>query len=296
MLATGSGSNWEVRAPAKVNLRLDVLRRRGDGFHEVETLMVPVALYDTLKFEPDESGKIQLRCRSASVQHPGLGALGDGEDNLVCRAVNLLRERAGFAGGARITLEKRIPVGAGLGGGSSDAAAALVLANDAWNLGWSPARLGQIAGQIGSDVPFFLAGSAAVCRGRGEQVEPVALPRLHFVIASPSRGLSTAEVYGACQPDASISGCLALVRATQRGDWRQLGRLLHNRLQAAAETLSLKIARLRREFARHDFLGHQLTGSGSSYFGICRHAHHARIVAARLRARGIGHVVAAASC
>ena len=121
----------------------------------------------------------------------------EGPDNLVVRAVELVRRRAGVRRGAKLLLVKRIPAAAGLGGGSSDAAAALVAANEGWRLGRSRDELADWAAELGSDVPFFLAGGPAICRGRGERVEPVAgLGALDFVVVRPPEGLSTAAVYG----------------------------------------------------------------------------------------------------
>ena len=188
MILRRRGADVLVRAPAKVNLFLEVLRRRPDGYHELATLMTAVSLYDTLLFGDDPSGTVRLRC-----DRPDLSA---GPDNLVCRAAELLRRRTGRDLGAVIRLWKRIPMPAGLGGGSSDAAAALAGLNALWRLGLSRAELAGLGAELGSDVPFFFAAPAAWCMGRGEKVEPFALGRpLDFVLVSPPVGLSTAEVF-----------------------------------------------------------------------------------------------------
>ncbi|MDZ7617406.1 MAG: hypothetical protein U1E05_10395, partial [Patescibacteria group bacterium] len=171
-----------VRAPAKINLFFEVLAKRADGYHEVETLMCPIDLYDTITFREDPSGQVQLSSkqvfgaggrRRARSGGTGGDVLPEGRDNLVVRAVELVRQTAGVQRGAAVRLVKRIPMAAGLGGGSSDAAAALVAANIGWDLNLGPDVLLRLAAQLGSDVPFFLAGSAAVCRGRGERIEPI---------------------------------------------------------------------------------------------------------------------------
>ena len=182
-----------IHTPAKLNLFFEVLGKRSDGYHEIETLMCPVAWYDTLCFEQAASENLELECQWGSAAgrpppasgclasgYPASGCRSDGsgfEDvprdgkNLVVRAVDLVRRRTGIKQGARLRLIKRIPAAAGLGGGSSDAAAALAAANMGWKLGLSLEELAAMAAELGSDVPFFLHRGAAVCRGRGERIE-----------------------------------------------------------------------------------------------------------------------------
>lgn len=287
-----TGVDYVVQAPAKLNLFFEVLGKRSDGYHAIETLVTPIDLYDTLYFREDASGQVRLVCqRVAQSSEPegGLATIPEGRDNLVVRAVELLQQRSGARCGARLRLVKRIPAAAGLGGGSSDAAAALVAANQAWGLGWSHSSLRLLAAELGSDVPLFLAGGAVICRGRGEQIEPVSnLGTLHFVVVRPPAGLSTAEVYKACQPAPQARSVQPLLSALASGDLAAVGRLLFNRLESAAATRSPWIARLRRALADTDCLGHGMTGSGTCYFGLCRHARHARRVAGRLQATGVG--------
>jgi len=160
MLSAKSSDALVVWAPAKVNLFLEVLARRPDGYHEINTLMVTVSLYDTLEFKEEASGAIRLRCDQPN--------LSTGADNLVVRAAELLRRRSGCARGADIGLAKRIPLAAGLAGGSTDAAAALVGLNRLWGLGLAEAELAGLAAELGSDIPFFFAAPAAWCTGRRE--------------------------------------------------------------------------------------------------------------------------------
>jgi 4-diphosphocytidyl-2-C-methyl-D-erythritol kinase len=226
----------------------------------------------------------------------------------VVRALELLRARSGCEHGARVELVKRIPSGAGLGGGSSDAAAALMVANRTWGIGWSAARLAELAAELGSDVPFFLSPKAAICRGRGERVERLAgtVP-LEAVIVKPPVELATSDVYRALDAlpstgdrrmlaDRSARCLEALCGVLRRGAWFELGQWMSNRLQAAAATLSPWISRVRAAFGALDFLGHQLSGSGSAYFGVCRHAQHARRLATILRRRQLGLVYVIRSC
>ncbi len=283
----------EIQTPAKLNLFLEVLAKRADGFHEIETLMVPVSLYDTLHFSPRQDDQVTLQCRFDQATPEPLSV---GEDNLIVRAIRRLGEFAGRSLGCEVTLWKRIPLAAGLAGGSSDAAAALVGANLACNLGLDQAALTQVAASLGSDIPFFLDGRAAVCRGRGEIIEPVdQLGKLHFVVVRPPVGLGTAEVYRACHAAAEPRHCGELIRSLRRGCLTQAGRGFHNALQPAASSVTPWIERLQREFTQLGVLAHQMSGSGSSYFGLCAHAGQARRLAARLRQRGVGRVFAISS-
>jgi 4-diphosphocytidyl-2-C-methyl-D-erythritol kinase len=263
MLTRRTARGVWVRAPAKVNLFLEVLARRADGYHELATLMIAVSLYDTLEFTEGPSGATRLRC-----DHPSLST---GPDNLICRAVELVRRHSGRAGGVDIRLWKRVPMAAGLGGGSSDAAATLAGLNRLWKLGWDREELARLGAELGSDVSFFFAGSAAWCTGRGERIEPMRLGRrLDFVLVSPSVGLSTAEVFrGVTVPTEPISG-EAVRRAAAAGDVRELGRLLHNRLQPEAERLCPDVAGLVTRLAGLGPAGQLMSGSGSSVFALCR--------------------------
>ncbi len=304
----------EVLAPGKLNLFFEILAKRPDGFHEIVTLMVPMDVYDAVAVREiaapagGANAPIVLDCAWAAgyraqrvfggVEQSGPADSGDvptGNENIAVRAVELLRSRAGIERSASVRLTKRIPAAAGLGGGSSDAAAALVAANAAWNLGWSSERLGQLAAELGSDVPFFLTPGPAICRGRGEEIEPV--PRfgtLHAVVVRPPAGLSTAAVYKACRPSESPREVEPLLDVLRTGDVRRLAARMHNALEEAARLLSPWIGRLAGEFARMDCLASQMSGSGTSYFGICRNAGQAQAVAAKLRARGLGRVFTAA--
>ena len=299
MLAIRSNHDWIVRCPAKLNLLLEIEGRRDDGYHEIETLMVPIDLYDTLVFRPTVSNHIELSCAWAS----GFGGKADwlepppaSEDNLVFRALELLRKRSDCLQGACVRLTKRIPSAAGLGGGSSDAAAALLVANSAWNLGWSRDQLAELSAELGSDIPFFFAGSAAICRGRGELVEPIPVGgRFDFVLVKPAEGHGTAAVFSRLQPTEKSNGTGPMATAVAAGDAVRVGELLGNRLQAAAEEMSPSLCSIVEEFRKLDVLGCQMTGSGTCYFGVCRNRHQARRLASRLRQRNVGEVYSVAS-
>ncbi|MDO8691774.1 MAG: 4-(cytidine 5'-diphospho)-2-C-methyl-D-erythritol kinase, partial [Dehalococcoidia bacterium] len=172
------GAAWQPRSllcPAKVNLTLEVLGRYPNGYHRISSVMQTVSLSDVLSISPAD--EISFDCDRPSLATP---------DNLVMRAASLIKETSGYAGGAHLRLEKRIPETAGLGGGSSDAAAALVGLNEAWDLSLPPAKLMEMASALGSDVPFFVLGGAAVAEGRGEQLTPLpGLDRLWLVLLHP---------------------------------------------------------------------------------------------------------------
>ncbi len=293
-----------IQTPAKLNLFFEVLGKRSDGYHEIETLMCPIGWCDTLCFRETSSEDLEFECQWGLAAGYPRSAGGSGFDevprdgkNLVLRAVDLVRRRTGTKQGARLRLIKRIPAAAGLGGGSSDAAAALVAANLGWKLGLSLPELAVFAAELGSDVPFFLGHGPAVCRGRGERIEPMGgLGLMSFVVVRPPEGLATATVYGVCRPPESPRPVQPLLEALRQGRVREASSLLFNRLQAAAEQLSPWIARLGRLLAGEDCLGHGMSGSGTAYFGLFRSALQARRVAGRLRARRIGCVVAVQSC
>jgi len=263
--------------------------------------MCPISLFDTLYFREEPGGQLELTCErvsgSAGESRPGPAEVPEGPENLAWRAVDLYRRRAGISSGARLRLVKRIPVAAGLGGGSSDAAAALAAASLVWGRPLPREELFGLAAELGSDVPFFLAGGPAICRGRGERVEPVTTTRRwHFVVVRPPEGLSTAAVYRLCRPASVPVSAAPMLRAFVQGDLAGVGRLLMNRLEPAAARLSGWMTRVKEELADSELVGFAMSGSGTSWFGLCRHGRHARRLAERLRARNIGNVFAVASC
>lgn len=296
-----SSSGVRVLAPAKLNLFLEVLGKRDDGYHEIETLMAPVALFDCLTLQAADDPAIRLdvtvpahACRADGGTSEAWRVPVDG-DNLVVRALNLLRDRSGESRGATVELVKRIPAAAGLAGGSSDAAAALAAANIAWGLNWTSERLARLGAELGSDIPFFFQRGPALATGRGEQLSAARWSSaMHYVIVQPPIGLSTAAVYGACRAAARPRSPAGLIAALVQGRWSGLADGLFNRLQEAASSLSPWIGRLRAEFARLGFLAHAMSGSGASYFGICQHARTARRLAEQLAARGVGRAFAVA--
>lgn len=311
MLFRQRAESLTVHAPAKLNLFLEILGRRPDGFHEIETLVVTVDWYDSLTFTDSQftesrfteefTEDVRLHCHSTAAARTAAAggptrqeSIPSGDENLVVRAAKLLREHRQVERGVRIDLVKRIPAEAGLGGGSSDAAATLAGLNRLWRLGLSTGELAELGAELGSDVPCFLSTSPAVlCRGRGELLEPlpVRLP-LHFVVARPPSGCATAEMYRRCRVPDGPESVERLRDALQRGRPADVARLLHNRLRTPAMETNEDVRVLASRFDRQSVLGHDMSGSGSSWFGLCSSARHARSIARRLRADGRTRVVA----
>lgn len=283
----------EVRARAKLNWYLRVLGRRDDGYHDLETVMSTVSLFDTLTFQPLNDSQLRLTMTVLNGDSPAsVAAIPLDDRNLVCRAARLLQDVAGCRLGAAIHLVKRIPSQAGMGGGSSNAAATLIGLNRLWNLQWPASELVALASRLGSDVPFFASGHrSAICRGRGEAIEPLtAKSRPAVVLIKPPEGLSTADVYRAWRPRQLTAPLDAFLSAWLAGDGARAASRLLNDLQPAAESIGTSTARLAEWFSHQSPWGHQLTGSGSAYFGVFPHFDRASVVARRLAARNWGRV------
>ena len=258
-------SNWlELLAPAKINLFLELQEKRTDGFHELETVMCCVNLFDRLRFRTRTDSQIVLRIEEAR-EH----ALPVHDENLIVKALRYLQQKSNCRSGLDITLVKRIPAQAGLGGASSDAATSLIAANFLWKLHWSTDQLSEIGADLGSDVPFFITGGLAVCRGRGEQVERIdnccSYPVL---ICKPPVGLSTPQVFSNCQIPEQTETCTKLLDSLRTGNINGVKDNMINRLESAASGLTEWVGRIRRAFDRLPCISHQLSGSGSCYFGL----------------------------
>jgi 4-diphosphocytidyl-2-C-methyl-D-erythritol kinase len=301
MLKTLHSDGCEVAALAKLNLFLEILGKRSDGYHELETLMIRISLHDTLRFRFTATRAITLRNHWSGGSDAGHASRVDlpiGSQNLVIKAAELLARTTGCSQGAEIDLFKRIPLAAGLAGGSSDCAATLIGLNQLWDLKLSRTDLMELGAKLGSDVPFFLADTiAAVCRGRGEIIEPVTLgSTLHFVVAKPDVGLSTAQVFQHCKPSRVSQSVTEMVQSLQCGNLRRIGSHFLNRLGDPAIRLCPQVEQLSKEFARLPVSGHQMSGSGTSYFGLCSHREQALHLKGRLGERGLGSIFAVQSC
>ncbi|MCC8190358.1 MAG: 4-(cytidine 5'-diphospho)-2-C-methyl-D-erythritol kinase [Planctomycetes bacterium] len=259
------GDGWQTRqAPAKVNCFLEVVGKRADGFHDIESVFVEIDLADTLSAAPGEDGGIHLSCDDPAVPPGG--------DNLVLRAADLLRRECGRRDGIRFRLEKRIPMGGGLGGGSSDAAAALRLANAVWNAGLSDSDLAALAARVGSDVPFFLQGGVCLCEGRGERITPLggfpgqaafglALGGIHSDTAAAYRRLRLPEPGGR----RSAGPFLA---AMARGDVTAMAAAAFNRFEPTVYAALPALARFRDRAAAAISRPIRLSGSGSGLWWL----------------------------
>jgi len=297
MFIRQDGPNLEVLAPAKLNLFLEVTGKRSDGFHELDMLMVPLALFDTLTVSLRDDSDIQLVARWAHGLQ-GQPELPSAEDNLVHRTLrlfqdtvfNLKQQRSGFC----VELIKRIPVAAGLGGASSDAAAALVAANQLTGMLLTTEQMLTIAAEVGSDVPFFLYRSPARCQGRGEIVTPVTGgQRLALVLVKPEQGLSTPAVFDRLADFGWQDTHLIepMLTAFQKGDQDSIANFLHNRLLVPAMAQLPILHELSGHLAELNMLGYQMTGSGSTFFVLCRHQNQAKKLASRLRQMKLGTVI-----
>ncbi len=262
----------QLFAPAKINLSFKILRRREDGFHEIETLMAPISLGDELTIEPNESGKGLFFFSD----DPTLPA---GEENLVVRATRSFFAEIKEEPRVRITLRKKIPHGAGLGGGSSDAASTLLGLNELYDGRLAFARLTSLAAEIGSDVPFFLARGTARCRGRGEIVEPVgSLPELSLLLLKPDFGVPTPWAYQRWRDSRELPG---VDYAAQRvGDL-----IFENDLERPVFEKHLFLARMKGWLREQpEVAAALLSGSGSTMFAVLREATAADALAGRARA------------
>jgi 4-diphosphocytidyl-2-C-methyl-D-erythritol kinase len=270
-----------IRTHAKVNLFLRVLGRRPDGYHEVETILHGISLADDIELQttPGEGVEVDMRLGA------GLrGALPELRDNLVWRAAQRVLERAGARRGAAIRVTKHIPLGAGLGGGSGNAAGVLVALSELWGGVLSAEEIAAVAPALGSDVPYCLGGGTVLATSRGEALTPLASTRdLWFVCGILHEPLSTAAVYAAWEPAAPASPASApLVLALGAGEVTEVASLLHNDLEPAATKLRPRVARGKEALLAAGALGAAMSGSGPTVFGIARDRRHARSVADRV--------------
>jgi 4-diphosphocytidyl-2-C-methyl-D-erythritol kinase len=298
-----------VRVPAKVNLQLAVGPVRADGYHDVATVYHAVSLFDEVTVTPAERD-------SVAITGEGADSVPTDGGNLATRAAGALARAVGpgsrDAPGLAIQITKRIPVAAGLAGGSADAAATLVACNELWGTGLSQKELCELASGIGSDVAFGLLGGTAIGIGRGEQVTPVLTSgTFHWVLAFANGGLSTAEVYAKCDrmrasqesrkakerkvgtasvPDPALDN--ALIAALRSGDPAKLGPLLSNDLEPAAISLRPGLRRALAAGQELGALGAMVSGSGPTCAFLAKNRRHARDLTAALAGAGVCRTVA----
>lgn len=246
----------QVLAPAKINLSLRILARRADGFHEIETFISPISLYDKIDINKQERG-IDFQCDDPAV--PG------GDENLVVRAARAFFEGAKLTGGVSIRLQKKIPHGAGLGGGSSDAASTLLALNQLFETNLPREALAKLGETIGSDVPFFIFESAAMCRGRGELVHPEKLKeKLSILLLKPEFGVPTAWAYARWEDSREIPGIKYEAQDLN-------GNRFVNDLERPVFEKFVFLAQMKRWLLEQAEVGAALmSGSGSTLFAVMR--------------------------
>ncbi len=272
-------------ARAKINLTLDVLYKRQDGYHEIETVMQSIGLHDRLEFRP-AGGGISLVVEGKGVPR--------GADNLVFRAAELVRSRTGTKKGVAIHLTKAIPVAAGLGGGSADAAVTLSVLNKMWEAGFSPAELLKLGEQLGADVPFFLQGGTALARGKGERLERLPpCPALGLVLVKPPFGVQTAAVYRVCSPGQALvkPGTRAMLEAIREGNAAGIAKRLANALEPVVFGMYPQIAQIKERLMKAGAIGALMSGSGPTVFGLTADLESARALAGRYSEPGMQVIV-----
>lgn len=261
-------------AQAKINPFLRVLGRREDGYHEIETLVLPITLADGVQAVPAEDLRLTVVGELA-------GEVPTGEPNLVLKAADALRKWVGESRGAHLLLSKRIPVSAGLGGGSADAAAALRALDRLWSCGLGIEGLAEFAAEIGSDVPALLHDGPVVARGRGELVDRVELPRTWWVLCTVEQGISAAEAYAWYDEKAGKSnfGVDQLLALFAKGDAQSAGRILSNDLERPVVDQRPDVNDAKERLTMAGALGAVMSGSGPTVVGLARDGVHAEELA-----------------
>lgn len=253
------------KAPAKINLTLDVLHKRPDGFHEVEMIMTTVDLADRIWLRPTDNGKIIIK---ASERH-----VPNDRKNLAYQAAELLQIECGITNGVEITLEKSIPVAAGLAGGSSDAAATLRGLNRLWDLKLSVEELARLGARIGSDVSFCVHGGTALATGRGELIEILPPPPNCWVIlAKPAISVSTGDIYGNLNVSAiDHINTVGMIEALRAGDYDKMCQSVGNVLETVTMDLHPQVVVLKEQMKRFGADAVLMSGSGPTVFGLVKH-------------------------
>ncbi|RNA66051.1 4-(cytidine 5'-diphospho)-2-C-methyl-D-erythritol kinase [Alteribacter keqinensis] len=251
-----------VKAPAKINLTLDVLRKRNDGYHEVEMVMTTVDLADRIHLTVLSEGTMTIDVDK--------GFVPSNEQNLAYKAAKLLKTRFNVQEGVHIYIEKNIPVSAGLAGGSTDAAATLRGLNDLWNLGLSLDELAELGAEIGSDVPFCVYGGTAIARGRGEKLEHIpAPPPCWVVLVKPPMGVSTKDIYGKLKVDSlKHPDTASMVEAIKEKDFNRICKELGNAMEEATFSLNPEVLNLKKRVKGFGANGVLMSGSGPTIYAL----------------------------
>jgi len=256
----------QVKAYGKINLYLDILDRRADGFNNIETIFQTVNLHDTLTFEVRDRD-LTMTCSDPSLEN--------GDSNLVLCAAKLLQDRTGCDKGIHVHLEKRIPVAGGMAGGSVDAAATLRALNKLWNLELDDAALHECAAELGSDVPYCLIGGTVAATGRGEILEPInPLPETWFVLVQPPLGISAGEVYNHSaltrNEEKSINERTpSFTRALELLHEGRIADVMFNQMESAILTMHPELAELKTHMLNMGCAAAIVSGSGPTLVGFC---------------------------
>ena len=289
-MANAMGSTLRVLSPAKINLTLRIVRKRNDGFHDIESLMSCIGLSDVMTFAPVASGEITLTCKFLN-RWDACETYRDtlqSEENLAIKAAKLLKKHANISRGVRITLHKKIPNMAGLGGGSSNAATTLMVLNKLWNAGLSMTEISQLAATLGSDIPFFVESTgAAVCRLKGEQVEQVTWPfNYPVVLVKPFEGISTKELYAKCTPKNCENSTTKIMHGFKRSNLDAWRKNVYNDFSEIAKSSLKQVDTILQELCREAGTVSSMTGSGSTCFAICSNNKQAHQLAGKFKAHG----------
>lgn len=266
-----------IKSPAKVNLFLEVVGKRPDNYHELETVIQEVSLFDHLEIKEKANGiKIQTDCPD----------LPTDSRNIVYKAAALIKRRYRIKHGIQINISKRIPIGGGLGGGSSNAAYTLKGLNQLWKVGLSDLELSVLAGELGSDVPFFIYGKTALCKGRGEIVFPLSInPYFHYIIVYPGFPVPTKNIYKNVKLDLTKQTPNTNIWANSQRWQRKFG--LFNRLEETAFKLYPALEKVRQELIDCGLKNVLLCGSGSCLLGIVKDRKKSDIISRRIYEEGI---------
>jgi 4-diphosphocytidyl-2-C-methyl-D-erythritol kinase len=274
--------NSKLLAPAKLNIRLKVTGRRPDGYHELVSIMVPVSLFDHLELEMTPRGRIRLTCQGISVP--------DNEENLVYRAAQAFFSRTGSESGLSAKLTKNIPVAAGLGGGSSDAAGTLMALNDMCSTPLTSEELAELAVSLGADIPFFLKNRPCVARGIGEVLEPIEKwPEFWYVIVTPPVKVSTAWVYANLKLKLTTGEYDSIITNLESG-YFDIAEILENDLETVTASHFPVIKMIKKSLTDGGAKGALMSGSGPSVFGIFESRDQALSAERHLVSRDLGNI------
>ncbi|WP_102348002.1 4-(cytidine 5'-diphospho)-2-C-methyl-D-erythritol kinase [Bacillus sp. Marseille-P3661] len=259
------GEKILVKAPAKINLSLDVLHKRDDGYHEVRMIMTTIDLADRIELEGLEEDTIKIVSENRFVP--------EDDRNLAYQAASLLKKRYGVDRGVAISITKVIPVAAGLAGGSSDAAATLRGLNKLWGLGLSLDKLAELGAEIGSDVSFCVYGGTAIATGRGEKIIHIdSPPPCYVILAKPTMGVSTADIYRNLKLDHIVHPDIdAMVTAIKNQDFKGICQNVGNVLESVTLELYPEVRQIRQQMERFGADAVLMSGSGPTVYGLVQY-------------------------